>query len=465
MGFYAEMHHLSHQQPRYNPYQAPRQLQGVLPGSSCRFQPAGGEGAGLLQPYCPVPSAPAAPAIDATSPDPLKQEDVGDQPIGCGMYGVVWAVTDPRDGKRVALKKMPKVFQTLSSCKQFLRELQVLIFCKHDNLLSILDVVQPPHVDYFEEIYLVTELMQSNLHSVIYSPQVLTSDHVKVFMYQILRGVKYLHSAGILHRDLKPGNLLVNSNCFLKICDFGMARAEEPDELAHMTQEVATLYYRAPELLMGARHHSSAVDMWSLGCIFGELLGRRFLFEGKTPIQQLDRITDLMGTPSEEAMQMACEGAKAHILKGPKKKPAILKLYAMSSGVSRSAIEFLSVLLELDPAKRISAHNALSHIYLREGRLRYHTSLCTCCSPFNTPAYAAEFEPIAPCKFEDAYEKNLTSFQKAKETIHRILQEHQKDRENPLCINPLSGVFNSFIRIHPGMKRRGAHRHLFDPQE
>ena len=84
--------------------------------------------------------------------------------------------------------------------------------------------LQPPHVDFFSEIYLITELMQSDLHKIIVSPQHLSSDHIKVFLYQILRGVKYLHSAKIMHRDIKPGNLLVNSNCVLKICDFGLAR-------------------------------------------------------------------------------------------------------------------------------------------------------------------------------------------------------------------------------------------------
>lgn len=135
--------------------------------------------------------------------------------------------------------------------------------------------------------YVITELLQSDLHKIIVSPQHLSADHIKVFLYQILRGLKYLHSARILHRDIKPGNLLVNSNCVLKICDFGLARVEEPDQSKHMTQEVVTQYYRAPEILMGARHYSAAVDVWSVGCIFGELLGRRILFQAQSPVQQV----------------------------------------------------------------------------------------------------------------------------------------------------------------------------------
>uniref|UniRef100_A0A3P9P548 Mitogen-activated protein kinase n=1 Tax=Poecilia reticulata TaxID=8081 RepID=A0A3P9P548_POERE len=213
-----------------------------------------------------------------------------DRPIGYGAFGVVWSVTDPRDGRKVALKKMPNVFQNLVSCKRVFRELRMLCFFKHDNVLSALDILQPPQIDCFEEIYVITELMQSDLHKVIVSPQPLTTDHIKVFLYQILRGLKYLHSAGILHRDIKPGNLLVNSNCLLKICDFGLARVEEPDPSRHMTQEVVTQYYRAPEVLMGCRHYGSAIDVWSVGCIFAELLGRRILFQAQSPIQQVSRI-------------------------------------------------------------------------------------------------------------------------------------------------------------------------------
>nr|XP_032633532.1 serine/threonine-protein kinase NLK2-like [Chelonoidis abingdonii] len=106
------------------------------------------------------------------------------------------------------------------------------------QVLSALEILQPPQIDCFDEIYVLTELMQSDLHKVIVSPQPLSAEHVKVFLYQILRGLKYLHSAGVLHRDLKPGNLLVNSNCVLKICDFGLARLEEPDKGQPMTQAV-----------------------------------------------------------------------------------------------------------------------------------------------------------------------------------------------------------------------------------
>ncbi|CAM5117277.1 unnamed protein product, partial [Eretmochelys imbricata] len=297
----------------------------VLGALTGLIQPPLAAGLGAPQKfYCPAgvqggsPQQQHQPALAQTPPAPARMtvEPEPDRPIGYGAFGVVWSVTDPRDGKRVALKKMPNVFQNLVSCKRVFRELKMLCSFKHENVLSALDILQPPQIDCFEEIYVLTELMQSDLHKVIVSPQPLSAEHIKVFLYQILRGLKYLHSAGVLHRDIKPGNLLVNSNCVLKICDFGLARLEEPDEGQPMTQEVVTQYYRAPEILMGTPHYGAPVDLWAVGCIFAELLSRRVLFQAPSPIQQLDLITDLLGTPPPHALRSACEGARAHVLRG-----------------------------------------------------------------------------------------------------------------------------------------------------
>ncbi|XP_063157414.1 serine/threonine-protein kinase NLK2-like [Candoia aspera] len=377
----------------------------------------------------------------------MMVEPEPDRPIGYGAFGVVWSVTDPRDGSRVALKKMPSVFQNLVSCKRVFRELRMLCYFKHDNVLSALDILQPPQIDCFEEIYVITELMQSDLHKVIVSPQPLSADHIKVFLYQILRGLKYLHSAGVLHRDIKPGNLLVNSNCVLKICDFGLARVEEPDESQHMTQEVVTQYYRAPEILMGSRHYGRPIDIWSVGCIFAELLGRRILFQAQSPIQQLDLITDLLGTPPIAALRSACEGARAHILRGSHKPPSLSVLYMLSGEATHEAVHLLCRMLVFDPAKRISAKDALSHPYLDEGRLRYHTCMCTCCfSVSSGRIYTSDFEPRADPKFDGSYEKNLTSVWQVKELVHRFILEQQHGKRVPLCINPQSAAFKTFIR-------------------
>ncbi|CAL4119865.1 unnamed protein product, partial [Meganyctiphanes norvegica] len=375
-----------------------------------------------------------------------RQKLVSNYSLGRINGGKIRAVTDPRDGRRVALKKMPNVFQTLISSKRVFRELRMLCFFKHENVLSALDILQPPHIDFFQEIYVITELMQSDLHKIIVSPQHLSADHVKVFLYQILRGLKYLHSARIIHRDIKPGNLLVNSNCVLKICDFGLARVEEPDESKHMTQEVVTQYYRAPELLMGARHYTQAVDVWSVGCIFGELLGRRILFQAQSPVQQLERITDLLGTPNLEDMKYACEGAVTHMLRRPPKPPALPALYTLSSHATHEAVHLLTQMLSFDPDKRLRVTEALAHPYLDEGRLRYHSCMCTCCASTNCGSrqYTHDFEPKASHPFDDNWESDLRSMSAVKERLHKFIMSHLARDRVPLCINPMSAAYKSF---------------------
>ncbi|KAJ6632750.1 Serine/threonine-protein kinase NLK [Pseudolycoriella hygida] len=362
------------------------------------------------------------------------------------------AVTDPRDGRRVALKKLPNVFQSLVSSKRVFRELKMLCFFKHENVLSALDILQPPHLDFFQEMYpfsnvnVDVELLQSDLHKIIVSPQHLSADHIKVFLYQILRGLKYLHSARILHRDIKPGNLLVNSNCVLKICDFGLARVEEPDTSKHMTQEVVTQYYRAPEILMGARHYSAAVDVWSVGCIFGELLGRRILFQAQSPVQQLELITELLGTPLIGDMRHACEGARSHMLRRTPKPPSLSALYTLSAHATHDAVHLLCQMLVFDPDKRMTVNEALNHPYLDEGRLRYHSCMCKCCFTTATSMrqYSTDLEPASSQLFDDLWERKLTSVQQVKEEMHKFIAEQLQTGRVPLCINPQSAAFKSF---------------------
>ena len=132
-------------------------------------------------------------------------------------------------GKKVAIKKIPKAFEDTIDCKRLLREVKILRHFKHDNVLGLVDILPPTGAKTdWKDVYIVSELMDTDLHYIIHSKQSLTDEHFKYFLYQILRGVHALHSAHVLHRDLKPGNLLVNKNCDLKICDFGLARGVDP---------------------------------------------------------------------------------------------------------------------------------------------------------------------------------------------------------------------------------------------
>jgi len=144
--------------------------------------------------------------------------------------------------------------------------------------------MKPASREQFEDIYVVSDLMETDLAAIIKSKQALTDDHIQFFLYQILRGLKYMHSAGVLHRDLKPRNLLVNTNCDLKICDFGLARADIPLLNSHsvvFTDYIMTRWYRAPEVLLSWKKYTKAIDVWSVGCILAEMMMRKPLFPGQ----------------------------------------------------------------------------------------------------------------------------------------------------------------------------------------
>ncbi|CAE7241454.1 MMK1, partial [Symbiodinium necroappetens] len=220
--------------------------------------------------------------------------------VGSGAYGTVASFQDPKSGTKLAVKKITDAFHDLVDGKRILREVKLLRSFRHDNIISILDMYPPDHPD-FDDIYIVTDLMETDLHRVIYSKQVLNDEHHQYFSYQILRGLLYLHSANVVHRDLKPANILVNKNCDLKICDFGLARGLGNDEDdPTLTDYVVTRWYRAPEVVLLASEYTKSIDVWSVGCILCELIGRKPIFTGKDHLDQIKKILAVVGMPSEE---------------------------------------------------------------------------------------------------------------------------------------------------------------------
>ena len=216
--------------------------------------------------------------------------------IGSGAYGVVISAQDTHLNSRVAIKMVPKAFQDEIDAKRILREIKLLKHLKHENVVGIVDMMPPMmrYVDDFKDVYIVSELMETDLYRIIYSKQSLSLDHVQYFIYQVLRALKYIHSANVLHRDLKPSNLLVNSNCDLKVCDFGLARGVLDSEAMRdstkkpvLTEYVVTRWYRAPEIMLACHEYDKPVDVWSTGCILAELLARKPLFPGEVYIDQV----------------------------------------------------------------------------------------------------------------------------------------------------------------------------------
>ena len=286
--------------------------------------------------------------------------------IGQGAYGLICAATDRTSGETVAVKKIASAFEDAIDCKRTLREIRLLQHFNHENVLNLRDIMTPPPGDIaaWNDIYVVLELMDTDLHYIIHSKQALTDDHIQYFIYQILRGLKAVHSAKVLHRDLKPNNLLVNKNCDLKICDFGLARGVDDSRTQQLTEYVVTRWYRAPELLVENATYDQGIDIWSVGCILAECLGRKALLPGRDYLQQLRLIIDALGAPSASDLSII-ENPQAveYIQALPKKSPTpFAELYPNANPL---AVDLLQQMLVFDPRRRISAAQALQHPYLQ----------------------------------------------------------------------------------------------------
>jgi len=185
--------------------------------------------------------------------------------VGSGAYGIVWKVTDRKTGETFALKKIFDAFQHSTDAQRTYREIEILKQLDHPNIIRLHETVR---ADNNKDVYLLFEYMEADLHNVI-SEGILKDVHIRFIIYQLAKSLKYLHSGSIIHRDLKPSNVLVNSNCTIKLCDFGLVRSLVPfkDSVAVLTEGVATRWYRAPEVLLGSKSYSTPADIWSFGCI------------------------------------------------------------------------------------------------------------------------------------------------------------------------------------------------------
>lgn len=374
--------------------------------------------------------------------------------LGKGAYGVVCQATALRDvnknikkGQNVAIKTISRIFQNRHEAKRLLRELNILqLFHGHSCIVQLLDIIPPmPDMQSFVQLSLVFECADTDLKQVIKSNQKFTSLHVEYIMYQLCNSCLFMHSAGIVHRDLKPANILINSDCSIKVCDFGLARGINDEESADATdlmktesiedcddekdasnvrkernkkekrkqaakqreptKHVVTRWYRAPEviLLQLKQEHLPAIDMWSVGCIFGELLQmndrfckdhtqRKCLFPGSTcwplsgkdPFSKSDRgdqlnvIFSKLGSPTKDEIEkIENEEIREVLLKNGTIKPCPIqeifpafppdteecRKYIESEKKIRRAIDLMLRLLQFDVEKRATAEEALKHKY------------------------------------------------------------------------------------------------------
>jgi len=291
--------------------------------------------------------------------------------IGEGAYGVVCSAVDTRakseEHAHVAVKRMLDVLRDLPEAVRILRELK---FCRllgaHDNVVSLLDVLPPRSLGEFRDVFAVFELFPSDLSRVLRARVVLSAEHIRWLMYQLCRALLYIHSANVFHRDLKPSNILLNEDCDLRVCDFGLARAafDNTPDLVFWTDYVATRWYRAPELILSYfTSYSTAIDMWAVGCIFAEILSAgRPLFPGKNAYHQLELFVNVIGSPSPSSMlHVRDERAKRYLeAVGPREPQKFSVLFPTADPL---ACDLLTKLLEWDPEARLDAREALRHPY------------------------------------------------------------------------------------------------------
>jgi len=350
--------------------------------------------------------------------------------IGTGSYGSVCQGKDSENNRSIAVKRLKDMFGDLEDCRRLLREIAILDRLKHQNIVEIYNIVCPSPFATFTEIYIVMELCDTDLKKLVKTNVNLSMKHINTLLVSLLTGLKYLHSAGIYHRDLKPANCFANQDCTVKIGDFGLARAvavveeaapELPDSpraeegaedrvpagsrlvpateklKRHLTTHVVTRWYRAPEIILLQKNYTDSIDIWSTGCIYGELLqmlpaskfsDRGPIFPGSTcfPLSpdrkhkhdykfhtrgkqdQLNTIFDAIGTPDDEAIErLEKEDAKKYLkLFEPRAGEGIASKF--SDDLDPAAVDLLEKMLRFNPAKRITVAEALELEFLADCR-------------------------------------------------------------------------------------------------
>lgn len=282
--------------------------------------------------------------------------------LGEGTYGTVYKAKD-KNGTYVAMKKVRLLdHEDQGVPATTIREISLLKELAAVNVVKLFEVVQ-----HQKDLYLVFEFLDHDLKQFLDKKrkmaQTMGIPQVKSFVYQILKGIHFCHARRVIHRDLKPPNLLLDTSTnTIKLADFGLARAFNVP-MGTYTHEVVTLWYRAPEILMGSKHYGTAVDIWSIGCIMAEMIDNKPLFPGDSEIDELFKIFQTLGTPSEQAWPGV---STLPYFKGTFPNWAGNHLPRLYPQLDLNGLDLLNKMLTYDPTKRISAKDALKHPWFND---------------------------------------------------------------------------------------------------
>lgn len=314
--------------------------------------------------------------------------------VGAGAYGVVFKAQDVETQHIVAMKKVFNIFDAFSDSIRVLRELKFMKLFRHPNIVSLIDICVPSSESHFNSIYVVMQNYDADLSGVIKENNGSLEDgHYKYILVQILSALKYLHSANILHRDIKPHNILINKDCQVCLCDFGLSKmvlggggsgggsgrggrggggsgggCGENNDI--WTNYVVTRWYRAPELCSEKDVvYSNSIDIWGVGCILGEMVGTKAMFPGKNNKGQLCHIFDVCGAPDDDVLSAYYTPSEKMKFQKYREKYVPLGLVALfdvSKVKDMRVFDLLEKMLSVDPSKRFTVDECLAHPYLEE---------------------------------------------------------------------------------------------------
>ncbi|KAL5275335.1 MAPK15 family protein [Megaselia abdita] len=296
--------------------------------------------------------------------------------LGKGAYGIVWKAIDKKTNNIVAVKKIFDAFRNETDAQRTFREIMFLrAFRSHPNVIQLHNIYKASNN---LDIYLSFEYMESDLHNVIKKGTILKDVHKRYVMYQLFNAISYIHSGNVIHRDLKPSNILLNSKCKCKIADFGLARSVSSKPTGDsntsldpcepiLTDYVATRWYRAPEILVASKRYTKGIDMWSLGCILGEMIRGKPIFPGSSTVNQIERIVTALPKIKEREINSLGAGFGSALL-NQQALGAHATMEDLLYGSPDDAKHLVKSLLVLDPVKRLTATDALNHVYIEKFR-------------------------------------------------------------------------------------------------
>ncbi|XP_039067911.1 protein IMPAIRED IN BABA-INDUCED STERILITY 1-like isoform X2 [Hibiscus syriacus] len=350
---------------------------------------------------------------------PLKADSYQKlEKIGQGTYSTVFRARDLESGRIVALKKVRFDNFEPESVRFMAREILILRRLDHPNIIK-LDGIITSRMSC--SVYLVFEYMEHDITGLLSCPDIKFSEsQIKCYMKQLLSGLDHCNSRGIMHRDIKGSNLLVNNEGILKMADFGLANFYGSSRRQPLTSRVVTLWYRPPELLLGSTDYTAAVDLWSVGCVFSELLLGKPILQGRTEVEQLHKIFKLCGSPPDDYWKKA---RLPHATIFKPQQPYDSSLRDTFKDLPATAVKLIETLLSVEPYKRGTASSALVS--------EYFTTKPYACDPSSLPVYPPSKEIDAKLR-EEARRKKISGRVRGPETRKPIRKPHRISKLAPV---------------------------------